>query len=272
MADSTTIFTPENGGFGNGNGWGGGIIGFILGLLFGNGNGWGGFGGGNNNNANSQRELLMTAITSQGEASQAAIQNLASSLGMDFGLVNSAIQTVASGLNGLALSQATSVPNIINAIQAGNSALQSQLSQCCCENRLLTTQQGYEAQIRTLEQTNALSGQADRNANALLSAINAQTVAMNEQFCAAKERDMQEKIESLLAANATLKSQIDNANQTNAFTAAFNVLNNKITELSAKQPQTVPVQWPQLTAVNTTPYVNGGYYGNPFGMGNGITF
>lgn len=51
MAESTLVYTPENnggsvpawlamqnGGFGNGlGGWGGGILGFFLGLLFGNG-------------------------------------------------------------------------------------------------------------------------------------------------------------------------------------------------------------------------------------------
>lgn len=55
--ESTVVYTPENNGgsipawmamnnnglFG-GNGWGGGILGFFLGLLF--GNGWGGFGAG----------------------------------------------------------------------------------------------------------------------------------------------------------------------------------------------------------------------------------
>lgn len=62
MAESSTVvYTPDqngmgsvpawlamnNGGFGNGlGGWGGGILGFFLGLLFGNGwNGFGGFGG-----------------------------------------------------------------------------------------------------------------------------------------------------------------------------------------------------------------------------------
>lgn len=34
----------NNGGLFGGNGWGGGILGFFLGLLF--GNGWGGFGNG----------------------------------------------------------------------------------------------------------------------------------------------------------------------------------------------------------------------------------
>jgi len=295
----TVVYTPENnggsipawmamnnGGFGNGlGGWGGGILGFFLGLLFGNGwGGFGGFGGGwggnsgagflsNQLNNDSGRELLMNAINSNGEASRSAIQNLATMLGQDYSQVASAVATIQAGLSNLALQQAVSVPQIINSIQSGNSALASQLAQCCCENRLLTTQQGYEAQIRTLEQTNQLGSQADRNTNAIVGAINAQTVAMNDQFCAAKERDLQSKIDTQADIITQLRNQISNDKQTEAFTAAFNTLNQKITELSAKQPNTVPVQWPALTAVNTTPYVNGGYYSNGYGFyGNGVNF
>lgn len=296
MAESTVVYTPENNGgnipawmamnngglFGN-NGWGGGILGFLLGLFFGNGwGGFGGFGGGNGAGAgflsnqinnDSGRELLMNAITSQGEAGRAATQNLATMLGQDYNQVSAAIATLQAGLSNLALQQAVSVPQIINSIQSGNSALASQLAQCCCENRLLTTQQGYEAQIRTLEQTNQLGSQADRNANSIINAINAQTVAMNDQFCAAKERDLQSKIDTQADIITQLRGQISNDKQTEQFTAAFNVLNQKITELAARQPQTVPVQWPQLTAVNTTPYVSGGYYmGNGWGFGNGVNF
>lgn len=51
MSDSKILMFPENGnnngGLFNGNGWGGGILGFILGILLGNngffGNGWGGY-------------------------------------------------------------------------------------------------------------------------------------------------------------------------------------------------------------------------------------
>ena len=287
----TVVYTPENSGnsvpawmamnnnglFGN-NGWGGGILGFFLGLLF--GNGWGGFGGwgnGGNNGAgflsnqinnDSGRELLMNAITSQGEASRTAVQSLATMLGQDFNLVNGAIQTLQTSLSSLALQQAVSVPQIINSIQAGDASLAAQLSQCCCENRLLTTQQGYEAQIRTLEQTNQLGSQADRNANSIIGAINAQTVAMNDQFCAAKERDMQEKIDTLLVQNSTLRGQIDNANQTAAITGYVNSLiaplQKEVSEIAAKQPNTVPVPWPNLQAVNVTPYVSGGYYQGGF--------
>ena len=59
-----------NGGFLGGNGWGGGILGFLLGLMFGNG-GWGGgfLGGGNGNTAmlaNTQ-DLLMQAVNNSGD-------------------------------------------------------------------------------------------------------------------------------------------------------------------------------------------------------------
>lgn len=298
MAESTVVYTPENNGgnvpawmamnngglFGN-NGWGGGILGFLLGLFF--GNGWGGFGGWGNGfgggasgagflsnqiNNDSGRELLMNAITSQGEASRAATQNLATMLGQDFNLVNTGVSAIRDGIAALTAQTGMSALQIQNSIQAGNAALASQLCQCCCENRLLTTQQGYEAQIRTLEQTNQLGAQADRNTNAIIGAINAQTVAMNDQFCAAKERDMQAEINRQGDLITQLRNQISNDKQTEAFTAAFNALNQKVTELAARQPNTVPVQWPALTAVNTTPYVNGGYYGSAFGFGNGINF
>lgn len=281
MAESTVIYDPgqnqasvpawmamNNGGlFGNG-GLGGGILGFLLGLFF--GNGWGGFGGGYGNNGagflsnqidnNAGRELLMNAINANGEASRAAVQNLATMLGQDFNLVNSGVQVLQSALSSLALQQAVSVPQIINSIQSGDASLMSKLCDCCCENRLLTTQQGYESQLRTLEQTNQLGSQADRNTNSIIGAINAQTVAMNDQFCAARERDMQAKIDTQSDIITQLRNQISNDKQTEAFTAAFNVLNQKITDLAARQPNTVPVTWPNLAAVNTTPYVSGGYY------------
>ena len=293
MASETVVYTPENNGatvpawmamnngglFGGNNGWGGGILGFLLGLFF--GNVWGGFGGfgggwGGNNGAgfisnqidnNAGRELLMNAINSNGEASRAAVQNLATMLGQDYNQVSAAVATLQSGLSNLALQQAVSVPQIINAIQSGDCALQSQLAQCCCENRLLTTQQGYEAQIRTIEQTNLLGSQADRNTASVVGAINDLKATTISEFCAARERDMQSKIDTQADIITQLRGQISNDKQTEMFTAAFNTLNQKVTELSARQPNTVPVVWPNLQAVNATPYVSGGYYQGGF---NGV--
>ena len=107
-----------NGGmFGNGNGFN--SIADLFGLaiiasMFGwGGNGFGGFGNGfggnggagfisNQLNNDSGRELLMNAITNQGEASRTAIQTLSTMLGQDFNLVNAGIQSAQNTLNQIA--------------------------------------------------------------------------------------------------------------------------------------------------------------------------
>ena len=264
-----------NGGFGFGNGMNGIVDLFglaIIASIFGwNGGGFGGgFGNGagagflsNQLNNDSGRELIMNAINSNGEASRAAIQNLATMLGQDYATVNSAVQNVQSSLATLAAQQGMSTLQVINSIQAGNCDLASKFAQCCCENKLLVTQQGYESQIATLNQTNTLASQADRNNNAVIAAINAQTVAMNDQFCQARERDMQAKIDTQAEIITQLRGQIDNAQQTAQITGYVNSLiaplQAKVTEIADKQPNTVPVQWPNLTAVNNTPYMGYGY-------------
>lgn len=286
-AGSTPQFTIPIGGmngggfFGNGSNTIGDLIGLaIVASIFGwnNGNGFGGFGGGNMGGAgfisnqlnnDSGRELIMNAITSNGEASRAAIQNLATMLGQDFATVNGAVQNIQSALATLAAQQGMSTLQVVNAIQSGNCDLASRFQQCCCENKLLVTQQGYEAQIATLNQTNQLGSQADRNTNALLNAINAQTVAMNDQFCAARERDMQAKIDAQADTITQLRGQIDNAQQTAQITGYVNSLiaplQAKVTEIADKQPNTIPVTWPNISAVNNTPYA--GYYAGNYGFG-----
>ena len=298
MASETLVYTPENnggtvpawlamnnGGFGNGlGGWGGGILGFFLGLLF--GNGWGGFGGFGNGfgggagagflsnqiNNDSGRELLMNAINSNGEASRAAISSLSTMLGQDFNLVNSGVSALRDGLSALTAQTGMSSLQIINAIQSGNASLASELCKCCCQTQQQIMSQGYENQIATLNQTNALTsaitGASQRNVDAIADL----KTTMVKEFCDAKERDMQSEINRQGDIITQLRSQISNDKQTEAFTAAFNALNQKITDLAARTPNTVPVQWPALTAVNTTPYVNGGYYTGGFGFGNGISF
>ena len=302
MAESTVVYTPENnggsvpawmlanngGGLFGGNGWGGGILGFFLGLLFGNGwggfgNGFGGFGGGsgagflsNQLNNDSGRELLMNAINSNGEASRAAISALAASLGQDFNLVNSAVQTLQSGLSSLALQQAVSVPQLINAIQSGDSALASQLCECCCNMKQLVTSQGYENQLATVNQTNTLAGAITGSGQRTADAIADLKTTMVKEFCDAKERDMQEKIDGLLAANSSLRGQIDNAQQTAAITGYINSLVSPIAkevdDIKCKLPNTVSVTYPNLYAVNATPYVSGGFYQGGFNglYGSGV--
>ena len=292
----------NNGGFGNIpfsipiGGFGGGLFGgnygmngiadlfglAIIASMFGWNNGGfgnGGFGGGNSGAAflanqlsnDSGRELIMNAITNQGEASRTAIQTLSTMLGQDFNLVNGAVNNVQSALSNLALQQAVSVPQIINSIQSGDASIISAFQKCCCDQQLATCQQ-----TNTLQNTMNANGQRNVDAIADLKAT------MIQSFCDVKEREMQSKIDTQADIITQLRNAADNANQTNQIIGYVNSvvapLQKSVTEIENKMPNTVPVQWPQLTAVNTTPYVNGGfyggfngYYGNGFG-GNNFVF
>lgn len=289
MAEDKTIILPEGnaypsfGGFGNGFGSFNSIADLfglaIIASMFGWGNGgWGGFGGGwggngsagflsNQLNNDSGRELIMNAVTSQGEASRTAIQSLATMLGQDFNLVNAGVQNVQNALATIAANQGMNTLQVVNAIQNGNCQLASQFQQCCCENKLLVTSQGYENQLRTVEQTNTLGG-----------AIADLKATMIDQFCGLEKREMQAKIETQADIIGQLRGQIDNANQTAAITGYVNSLVTplaaKVDQIAARQLPTVNVQWPQLQAINTTPYVSGGIYG-AYGYGygnNGLVF
>ena len=297
--EKTIIMTPDSGSVNPGlaSMYGlGGLGGFnniydlfglaLIASIFGWGNGFGGFGGfggggngaagflSNQINNDSGRELLMNAITSQGEASRTAIANLASAVGQDFNLVNGGVQSIQNAVQSLALQQAVSVPQIINALASGDASIISAFQKCCCDQKLLTVEQGYQSQIATLNQTNQLGSQADRNANALLAAINNQTVEMDNQFCALKEREMQAKIDTQADIIGQLRGQIDNANQTAAITGYVNSLvtplAQKVDQIASKQLPTVPVIYPNIQAVNNTPYM-GGYYGS-YGYSNGLVF
>lgn len=269
----------NNNGWLGGNGLAGGALGFLLGLVF--GNGWGGFGGfggyGNSGAAASSlgaqataynnTDLLMNAIN----GTDADIRQLATMANTDFDSMKTALATINAGLTNVGSQIGLSSLQVVNAIQSGNAALASQLCQCCCENKLLVTSQGYENQIATLNQTNQLGSQADRNTRSITDAIAAQTVAMNDGFCAIKERELQGKIDAQAEIITQLRGQIDNANQTAQIAAMLAPIKSEVDLIKASQPNTVPVQWPNLVAVNNTPY-SGGFYGYGYGYGNGGSY
>ena len=94
-----------------------------------------------------------------------------------------------------------------------------------------------------------------------------------DQFCALKERELQNKINTQGDIITQLRNQISNDQQTIVFNNAIKALDDKIDAIAAKQPNTVPVTWPNLVAANATPYVGGyGYGGYGNGFGGGIVF
>lgn len=257
------------------------------------GNGFGGFGGNNGGagyianqlNNDAGRDLIVQAINGRADALGQLAQITHSDVNSvrdNLAIMNTKLSEVGGqiGISGL---------QVINEVQSGNAAIAKQLCECCCENRLAICQQtnalssqaaaNFAAtqlqlaqneaadQLSVCQQTNALSTQAERNTNAVLGAIANQNTLITKEFCDLKERELQNKINTQGDIITQLRNQISNDNQTLAFNKAMSALDDKIDAIAAKQPSTVPVIYPNLTAVNNTPYAGGGYY--PFGNGFG---
>lgn len=285
----------NNGGFGNNGGW---LWILFLWMIWGaNGNGFGGFG--NNGTgflANQANQEAGTNLIIQ------ALNGRADALGQIAGITNSSVETVKTILGQISTAIQTTGLQTINAQQLGDANLGRQICECCCENRLAIANQtnaiqsslaSHDASVRlqlaqneaadqlsVCRQTNQLGSQADRNTNSILGAIQSQNAMLEQRFCEIKEREMQSKIDTQSDIITQLRGQISNDKQTLQFNAAFHALDDKIDAIAAKQPNTVPVQWPNLVAANATPYVGGygwgnGFFGNGFfgnGFGNNIVF
>jgi hypothetical protein len=246
------------------------VIASIFPNIFGNGNGYG-----NRGNCGGcgcpavDTQLALQAVTAQGDASRAAIENLASAMGQNYSTVLPAIQGVQNTLAGLASANGMGFLQVINALQQGNCTLAGQLQQCCCDNRLLTTTQGYENQLRMEAQTNALNGSINANGQRQVDAIADLKTTMIKEFCDARERDMQAIIDKQADEISQLRTKDNISAQTGQIMGYVNQvlapIQAAVKEIQDKMPNTVPVQYPNLQVVNATPYVNGGYYGQqPF--------
>lgn len=252
----------NNGGFGGGGGWWAWIILMAL---------WGGNGFGRNGqdtqeilstlNGDQGRQMLMSAI----EGNSTAISQLASTLHCDVTAIQSALNAVQASICQVGNTVGMTGMQIVNAVQAGDASLASQLANCCCENRLLTTTQGYENRIALAEQTSFLGAKLDNQTNIIV-----------DKFCDLEKRELQNKIDALREERSTLLGRISNSEQTNQI---LSYINSTISPLAADvaaikcaQPPTVSVPYPTLQAVQTTPYcANFGTFGSfgPFGPFNG---
>lgn len=303
--DRSTIILPDNsqhpgyaypafGGFGNGFGSFNSIADLfglaIIASMFGWGNnGFGGFGGGwgggngagflsNQLNNDSGRELIMNAINAQGEASRAAVSNLATALGQDFNLVNSGVQNVQNALSTLALQQAVSVPQIMNSIASGDASIISAFQKCCCDNQLAICQQTNALQsdiagVRTAIEAKSAADQLAmcQQTYALTDTMNRNYLALDNKIDALESSRKDREITSLTAQVAKLESQNFTAGIVQQAVAPVNAalasLAKEVDDIKCKQPSTVSVQYPNLVAVNSTPYVAGGFYQGGYGNG-----
>ena len=247
-------------------------------------------------NENQSTDTLLQAINGRADAAS----QLAQLTHANVNQVESAISNIQSAIATVSGNIGLTGQQVISQILSGDAALSQQLCKCCCDNQLaianqtaaLQSQAAYNFEATTLEaaknqaatqlqmaqiesadqlavcqQTNTLASQGERNTNAILNAIAGQNTLITKEFCDLKERELQNKIDTQGDIITQLRGQISNDKQTLQFNAAFHALDDKIDAIAAKQPNTTPVVWPNLQAVNATPNI--GF--NPWGYGFGGT-
>lgn len=273
-----------NNGFGGEGGWFIWVI-FLFFLM-----GWGGFGGngwgnrgGNGNGFNAgnadlaglivsenSKDLLMQAI----QGNSTAISQLASTLNCDVNAIQGTLNTMQQSLCNIGNQVGLTSTQVINAIQAGNANIASQIASCCCDVRSEIANFRGDIALQMCKQTNDLTNsinfvnssvergfastqyETQAQTNAITKAISDQTAFINQQFCNLEMREMQNKIDSLRLENQSLKFAESQAAQNNYL-------------ISQLQPVAKPAYLtcsPYQAAYNFNPYtLPYGYNGN----GNG---
>lgn len=224
----------NNSGFGGEGGW---FMWVIFLLIF---TGWGGngFGWGNQNgnlpnmiNNDTGRELLMSAIQGNGNA----IGQLATTLNCDIKQINSTLQAMATQL------------------QNSNSQLASQLAQCCCDNKMAICQQTNTLQSTINGVGNAMERGFSDNAFRmqtlacdLKTSANDNTRAILGKLDQIEDSRKDREIASLTAQLTASQSRAERQSELQPIYKA-------LADIQGKQPNTVPVQWPQIKAFQENP-------------------
>lgn len=276
MSEKTYVFPEGNGssldpnlvammngggGFG-GNGFNNPFWALVLLAFLRNNFGWGGDGNGGNCSAAFVSSQLGQAIAGNANA----LSNLSTHLDCSIGQVQTGIAALQSAIQSVANQTGMSGMQVINAIQSGNTAIANQISQCCCDNKLLTTSQGYENRISNLQQSQLIQN-----------GFNQIGYAAAEQTCAIKQNQTDNTSRVLAKLDAIEDSRKDR--EISSLTAALTAANSRaerqselapiykaLSDIQCKQPKTESVYAPSVMAIpNCVAYQMGLYGGFPCG-------
>ena len=251
-------------GFGGQDGWWSIIWLVVIASIFGwNGNG-GFFGGGRGGNGlpaelagNAGRELLMQTIQGNGNA----IQQIASSLNCSTQQLQTALCNVQNTITQVGNQVGLTGTQVINALQAGDNNIISQMSSCCCNVLQAIERQGCATQLQNCQNMNTLTREMNNNARNLQDATQAQTQAILAKLDAAETRVLQDKLDAERQKSATLAAQLNNEHQTQTImgsvaqqiaplVAGIQSLQGEVDGIKCKLPNTVSVPYPQLQVYN----------------------
>lgn len=252
----------------NGNNWNNNPFMYLIWLAFFGGNGWGNRNDSSqinevsrqvatladNVNNNHNNNLALQAINGNREA----LGQLAQTFNTDLAAITAAVSNVQSAIQTVGGQIGYSAESVKNAIALGDSNIIQQMQNCCCENKQLITQMGYEGQIRDLNNTQAILGRLDSLSNGISNGFSStayETQAQTSQL----SRDLQSQTQTIIdkisamEANAqqdkinTLTAQLTAANSRAERQAELQPIIQELNAIKCAQPSTVAVQYPQLS-------------------------
>lgn len=206
----------NNGGFMDGNGWW--IL--ILFLLLGN-NGWGGFGGGfggagelypwmnNSQNINSgfRDQMINDNITSIRDGVYGISNQLCSGFAGTTAAVTGAQNAISQQLYTNQIADLERSFAAQTASTAGMSAIQSQLAQCCCDNRAATADLKYTVATEACADRTA----AATNTRDIIDAQTRGTQAILDKLCALELDGVKGQLAAAQRENVGLQNQLNMA-------------------------------------------------------------
>lgn len=229
---------------------------------------------------NHNSDLIMQAIKGNGQA----LQDAATRMGCNINALQSAIQSVQSGIANVGSQVGFSSERVINAINSGDSNIIQALNNCCCATQKEILKMGYENQINNQNQTYQLTSQLNGVNNVIQNGFRDTNYATQQQTCSLQNtiKDtttintnailakldsisttaLQDKIQALREKNNEQATAINNAQQSALFgqmiNAAVTPINNTLASLSkevdgiqCKLPNTVTLPYSCATAIPT---------------------
>lgn len=273
----------NNGGFFGNNALEGIIALIVVAAIFGNGNfGFGGFGGNGGAYAagNTERELLANMIQRNG----VDLSQLSQSINCSSDRLYDAIGQVSTQLCNFAGQNGLSFQQVINSIQAGNSTIAHQISDCCCATQKAILESNYLTE-RGFCNTNQILSQGfssvayetQRQTCDIEKAIADSTSKILDGQRAAEMREMQDKLDALREKNAQQAVILNNTQQTAQFAAMLAPIQSDLAELKCNQVPVKKIACPE-TYVPVNNSINATYgliptycgYGAGFGAGFGF--
>lgn len=165
--------------------------------------------GNNNDGQNSEIESLRNQIADNQNSNNLlsqlmqngnAMQEIANRTNTSIDFVRESLSNLGVAISNVSGQIGLSSERVVNSVLLGNKDITAMMQSCCCENKQLVTQQGYENRIATLQSQAALNSRIDQLANGVtqgFSAMSYENAKLNNDAIQANSANTQRILDAL---------------------------------------------------------------------------